>query len=104
MGPCGTGLGGVDGGAGAAVGVAVGGGISLASSGGSCLISVLISDFCCGSEDSLGSVEDFDCSGSSFLTSGSSSSSEVESSVKASLIAEKSSASGFCKENYGEIN
>ena len=104
IGPCGTGLGGVDGGAGAAVGVAVGGGINLASSGGSCLISVLISAFCCGSEDSLGSVEDFDCSGSSFLTSGSSSSSEVESSVKASLIAEKSSASGFCKENYGEIN
>ena len=46
---------------------------------------------------SLGSEDDFDCSGSSFLISGSSSS-DVESSVKASLIAEKSSALGFCEQ------
>ena len=46
---------------------------------------------------SFGSGDDFDCSGSSFLISGSSSSSDVESSVKASLMAEKSSASGFYK-------
>ena len=46
---------------------------------------------------SFASGDDFDCSGSSFLISGSSSSSDVESSVKASLMAEKSSASGFYK-------
>ena len=52
---------------------------------------------------SLGSEDDFDCSGSLFLISGSSSS-DVESSVKASLIAEKSSASGFCEQkNHDEI-
>ena len=45
----------------------------------------------------FGSGDDFDCSGASFLISGSSSSSDVESSVKASLMAEKSSASGFYK-------
>ena len=52
---------------------------------------------------SFGSDDDFDCSDSSFLISGSSSS-DVESSVKASLIAEKSSASGFCEQkNHDEI-